>query len=274
MLDQTTMAELPAYVITNKPNKLKDFKMKKQLLMALSCLPFFCTLLMAPIAAEAKAPSSSEIQQVIAEKLAREQADQEEFESSEEEIVEENGQDEDVVQRGFFYNEKEPVSTHNGGAWHFATYVAGTGVNVRLEENSSWMVAQSDAKKTLDWMGDDIIWVTTAPWYSFYGYVLHNYNTGAKVYADLTGKPKKGEDNAYTLYISEIDVTKGSIVLSDKTVWSFGCCYDNKVASTWHAGQKVLIGINTAWWTSSAKPNLLISTEPGIDGYIRARCLY
>lgn len=247
--------------------------MKKQLFMALSCLPFLCTFLTAPIAAEApaQAPKSAEIQQVIAEKLEREQADQEEFENSEE-IEEENEQGEELAQRGFFYNEKEPVSTHNGGAWHFATGVSGTGIHVFLEEGSGWMIAQSDAKKTLDWMGDDIIWVTAAPWYSFYGYVLHNYNTGVKVYADL--KEKSNEYNPYTLYITELSVEQGSIVLSDKSVWSFGCCYDNQVASKWRVGQKVLIGINTSWWTSSSKPNLLISTEKGIDGYIRARCLY
>lgn len=248
--------------------------MKKQLLMALSCLPFICALLMAPLAAAApaEAPTSTDIQKVIAEKLEREQADQEEFENSEEEVAEE-AQTEDVANRGsFFYNEKEPVSTHNGGAWHFATSVSGTGIHVFLEEGSGWMIAESDAYKTLDWMGDDIIWVTTAPWYSFYGYVLHNYNTGAKVYADLKERPS--DYNAYTLYITEINVEQGSIVLSDKTVWSFGCCYDNRVASNWRVGQKVLIGINTNFWTSSSKPNLLISTEAGIDGYIRARCLY
>lgn len=246
--------------------------MKKQILMALSCLPFLCALMMAPLAAApAEAHTSSTIQKVIAEKLEREQADQAEFENSEEEIVEAKEQSEDVASRGFFYNEKEPVSTHNGGAWHFATSVSGTGIHVFLEEGSGWMVAPSDAKRTLDWMGEDIIWVTTAPWYSFYGYVLHNYNTGAKVHADL--KEKSNEYNAYTLYIDQINVEKGSIVLSDRTVWEFGG-YDNKVASNWSVGQKVLIGINTGFWTSSSKPNLLISTEAGIDGYIRARCLY
>jgi hypothetical protein len=270
-----TTADLPASFIINKSNKSKRiFKMKKQLFMALSCIPFLCTLLMGPLvaAAPAQTPVSSDIQQIIAEKLEREQADQDEFENSEEEIAEDNGQADEVIQRGFFYNEKEPVSTHNGGAWHFATSVSGTGSHVFLEEGSGWMIAQSDAKKTLDWMGDDIIWVTTAPWYSFYGYVLHNYNTGVKVYADLKERPS--DFNAYTLYITEINVAEKSLVLSDRTVWTINCCYDARIASTWRVGQKVLIGINTSFWTSSKSPNLLISTEKGIDGYIRARCQY
>lgn len=247
--------------------------MLKQLIGALSCLPFFCALFFSPISAEpsSQEASISEVQELIAEKLDREQTDQQEFENSEEEIVE-DAQEENVVNRGIFYNEKEPVSSHNGGAWHYATGVSATGIHVFLQDGSGWMIAKSDATNTLDWTGSDLIWVTSAPWYSFYGYVLHNYRTDAKVYANLKEKPV--EYNAFTFWIDQINAEEGTLVLSDRSVWEFGGVYDRNVANNWRVGQKVLIGINTSFWTSSKKPNLLISTEEGIDGYIRARCLY
>lgn len=250
--------------------------MKKQLMMALSCLPFLCALMMAPISAAtpAQQPTSSELQEVIAEKLAREQADREEYENSEGEISEE---DVDSLANkawfwdGWFSGEESYTTTHTG-AWHFATGVSGTGNHVFLEEGSGWMIAPSDAHKTLNWMGEDVILVIPAPWYSFYGYILVNHNTGVKVYADLKEKPS--EFNIYTLFISKINGSEGTLTLSDKTVWSFGGFFDNNVAINWRVGQKVLIGINTSWWTASKKPNLLISVEPGVNGMIRARCMY
>lgn len=236
-------------------------------------LSLLCVFSIAPLAATTfESPTDLEIEQVLAEKLERELADREEFENTPLEIEEETPGIELVNQAGLFYNENAPVSTHNGGAWHFATGVSGLGNHVFLEDGSGWMIAPSDAYKTLNWTSGHIIWVTTAPWYSFYGYVLHNHDTKASVYANLKEKPQVC--NAYTLYIAEIDVSKGSLVLNDRSTWSYCPCFGNRGVMNWRVGQKVLLGINTSFWTSSRNPDLLISTEPGIDGYISARCLY
>lgn len=253
--------------------------MKKYLMIALCCLSAITGS--APLAGvEQERNTSVEFEAKMAAKLERERWEQAEFErASPEEQAIEVANEENAVSRNaalFGWGAPSYTTTHTG-AWHFATAVSGRGNHVFLEDGSGWMIAAGDEKKTLDWMGDDIIMIIPAPWYSRYDYVLVNYNTGAHVHADLKERPL--EYNIYSLWITDIDLEAGTLTLCDKTVWSIPYSYDRNIAANWAINQKVIIGINgkDGWlnkWISKRAPNILISVEPGFDGYIRTRCEY
>lgn len=257
--------------------------MKKQLMMALCSL---CTLLAwSPLPAFENAPArtpATEIEAKMTQKHERQQSEQAEFEkASEEEIVADEASADakaSLTNLGLFgLGGASTYTTFHQGAWHFATGVSGSGNHVFLEDGSGWMIAASDASKTLDWMGDDVIMVVPAPWYSYYGYVLFNNDTQVHVYADLKEKPS--EYNIYSLWITAINPEAGTLTLSDKTVWTVPYNYDRNLMKEWRLDQKVLIGINGAdsWldkWITKKAPNILISVESGIDGYIKAKCEY
>lgn len=251
--------------------------MKTRLLTAICLAMMMAWAPLTSLSANENIPSGIEARMI--EKFEREKSERADYQkASEDEEIEKNHEETHLSNASLFgWGSAPSYTTTHKAAWHFATGVSGKGNHVFLEDGSGWVIASADAPKTLNWFGDDIIMVIPAPWYSFYNYILVNNSTGAHVYADLKEKPK--EANIYSLWITEMNPNEGTLTLNDKTVWAIPGSYDRHIMKGWKVNQKVLIGINGSdkWvdqWISKQAPNLLISVEPGIDGYIKGRCEY
>lgn len=253
--------------------------MRKRILIALCCIPLLGSMLaFSPLAAEEPLPEGvtmEEFQAKVEHKAEQNALEQEAFEQSLEgkipvtvaapeacddliKIVSKN------LAQGGFTN----YTTSHTGAWHFPVSVSGTGNHIFLEDGSGWLVCELDAKKTLSWYASDTILITLAPWYSWYDYVFVNCRNGARVRVTFDETPTY--NTPFTLLITEIDLNKGHIKLSDNTVWTtapFSC----SIFKRWQVGQKVILGINDRLFSGSYA-NFIINEDA--NEFIKAKCLY
>ncbi|MBA3238317.1 MAG: hypothetical protein H0T62_08250 [Parachlamydiaceae bacterium] len=253
--------------------------MKKRMLIALCCLPLLGTMLaFSPLAAEEPLPegvSLEEFQAKVERKAEQNALEQEAFEQSLEGKISVNEVNPEgcadlinIVSKNLTLGGFKDYKTSHSGAWHFPVSVSGKGNHILLEDGSGWVVCELDAKKTLSWLASDTVLITLAPWYSWYDYVLVNCRNGARVRVTFDEVPPYY--SPFTLLISEIDLGKGSIKLSDNTVWTtapFSCL----TIKGWKVGQKVILGINDRLFSSSYA-NFIVNEDA--NEFIKAKCLY
>jgi len=245
--------------------------MKK--MMKLHYVSLLCALLtLTGLTANERLPenvSAQEVQEKIAMKAERAQREAESFDANSQQQAAGSYSDKvKEVMSSTPINAAVDYQSTNSKAWHFATGVSPRGDHVFLEDASGWNVRRADAYKTLDWYGSDTIALTLAPWFSFYDYALVNGRTGAKVFVELNEVPN--DANAYTLWITNIDLNSCRIMLSDNSVWEFGA-FEWNVASQWQPAQKVIIGINNRSFFSR-RYNFLLNQDA--QDYVKADCLY
>ena len=126
-------------------------------------------------------------------------------------------------------------------------YIKSTGVDgetLTMNDETVWAIASNSASIVASWTPNSPIVITPSNWYSQYDYYL----TNALTHESATAKLSQGPFVKYAIFIQQIDWNNGFVYLTNGTRWTFSP--SNRIRP-WQAGQAVLIGLNTGWFSKS-----------------------
>lgn len=153
---------------------------------------------------------------------------------------------------------------HDNAYYHIVAF-SDNGDVVQLHDASKWEVQRNGRQKVLQWVqADDIFIKPNASCFSFYKYVLHNRTVNQAVEVNLINPPLPM--GAYTFRITNIQPYERLVLLSDNTVWQVG---PSSNFSYWNVGQRVIVGVNNKWRTTSF-PHILINVDMSGQPYSEA----
>lgn len=188
--------------------------------------------------------------------------------AAEQETTEENqnvskGEEERVT------NGMNPRNTSHNSSNHIFQGVTAYFDQVKLEDESYWMVRPEDRWMLREWIPGDIIAITQADhhWWQFrtdkYIYALYNERTRHLIDVEISAAPTL--DSFYRRWIENIYKGHGNayLVLNDKSVWPLSES-ERMIWQKWQEGHTIIIGINNSWWNWQS-PNILINIH---DTYV------
>lgn len=159
-----------------------------------------------------------------------------------------------VAQKGYSYDSAYLCRLHINSFNHIYGF-NDDGSKIEMFDGSKWKV-QVGRYKVLHWAQDNEIFIKPAYfWYTSTKYILYNRTLDQVIEADLSSCPRS--DSSYTYKITYIDSFNKLIILSDNTVWQMGLSANFK---SWQIGDRILIGVNNHWRTTTS-PQILINVE-------------
>jgi hypothetical protein len=143
---------------------------------------------------------------------------------------------------------------------HLLVSLSPNGDSVQLEDGSVWKIDDPNAFKLLYWRPSDPLMITqNTSWFSSYKYRMVNRSNGSSIDANLVKGPNPG--NCCNRYITELDLDRGILTLSDRTYWEVSSG-DQSLLSEWKCKDSVIIGYNSSGWDSSYESLLVnVSTQ-------------
>ena len=183
-----------------------------------------------------------------------------------ENVMEDLGDSFPLIQSVLHYHpEDEYLYRLHKNAYYHPVASTDSGNILQLHDASKWFIRPWDRHIVQNWVANDNVFIMPqSSWFSFYRYVLHNYTTNQSVETNLADP--SFFMGAATFKISNIDFYNRLIELNDRTVWQMD--YDSNF-TYWSIGQRVLVGVNNNW-TTSTFPNILINIDMAKEPYIQA----
>jgi hypothetical protein len=138
---------------------------------------------------------------------------------------------------------------------------------VQIEDESQWLVSESDMRELLSWRQGDFVVITPnrSWWSNDYNYCMTNQATRTYVRVNLINGPR----HASAHHITGMDLNsayKRSIFVDGKLYWAISE-EDFDTVDGWEVGDTIIVGTNDAWFTNY--DTILIDVET--NTYAKAR---
>lgn len=168
------------------------------------------------------------------------------------------------------FRDYEYIPYVNRNANHFSIGYTPSGDEIKLEDQSTWLVALFDRTKVRSWKADHILYIkpATYTWLFYYDYVIQNRTTGESVDVKYLSGPLLNVPGS--LNIANIDPTERVVVLDDGTAWYI---HPTDISfRKWRVGDRLIVGVNH-YWRMDQYAHILINTTYDAHLYCEARCI-